>query len=145
MVVAMTLTLVMKMKALFILVLVIGLVQAEQEKEQSKNIIRILFECTKNPDSSDLCWRLNEAFPNQEFPENHVTDQLGLDPCSQENLDLTTYVAEFEQQTKLPTEGMDEETIHCMYELYKSMSDLTPITQKCLDILIETQVEEFLF
>ena len=51
---------------------------------------------------------------------------------------MTTFVAEFEQQTKLPTEGMDEETIHCMYELYKSMSDLTPITQKCLNILIKT-------
>ena len=145
MVVAMTLTLVFKMKALFILVLVIGLVQAEQEEEQSKNIIRILFECTKNPDSSDLCWRLNEAFPNLEFPENHLNDPLGLDPPPQENLDLSTFVDEFEQRTKLPTEGMDEETIHCMYELYKSMSDLTPITQKCLDILIETQVEEFLY
>merc|ERR1712062_708898 len=91
---------VMKMKALFILVLVIGLVQAEQEEEQSKNIIRILFECTKNPDSSDLCWRLNEAFPNLEFPENHLNDPLGLDPPPQENLDLSTFVDEFEQRTK---------------------------------------------
>ena len=123
----------------------IGFGQAEQKAERAKNIIRILLECTKNPNCSDLCWRLNEAFPNQEFPKNHVTDQLGLDPCPQENLDLSTFVAEFEQRTKLPTEGMDEETIHCMYELYKSMSDLTPITQKCLDILIETQVEEFLY
>ena len=61
-----------------------------------------------------------------------------LKSISQENLDLTTYVAEFEQRTKLPTEGMDEETIHRMYKLYKSMSDLTPITQKCLNILMET-------
>ena len=130
--------LVMIMKALGILVLAIGFVQAEQEKEQSKNIIRILFECTKNPDSSDLCWRLNEAFPNLEFPENHLNDPLGLDPPPQENLDLSTFVDEFEQRTKLPTEGMDEETIHYMYELYKSMSDLIPITQKCLNILIKT-------
>ena len=66
------------MKALGILVLAIGFVQAEQKAEPAKNIFRILFEFTKNPNCSDLCWRLNEAFPNQEFPENHVTDHLGL-------------------------------------------------------------------
>ena len=71
----------MIMKALAILVLAIGFVQAEQKAEPPKNIFRILLECTKNPNCSDLCWRLNNAFPNQEFPKNHVTDQLGLDPC----------------------------------------------------------------
>ena len=138
----MTLTSVLKMKAIGILVLLITLVQAELDKP--KNIGRILLECTKNPDSSDLCWRLNDVFPNLEFPENHLTDPLGLDPPPQENLDLNTFVEEFEKRAKLQVEGMDEETIHCMYELYKSMFDLTPITQKCLDILIDTQVEEFL-
>ena len=68
----------MIMKALGILVLAIGFVQAEQKAEPPKNIFRILLEFTKNPNCSDRCWRLNEDFPNQEFPENHVTDQLGL-------------------------------------------------------------------
>ena len=81
------------MKALGILVLAIGFVQAEQKSEPPKNIIRILFECTNNPNCSDLCWRLNEAFPNLEFPENHLNDPLGLDPPPQENLDLSNFVA----------------------------------------------------
>ena len=124
------------------LVLIIGLVQARQT-EESPNIMNLLFYCAQNPESSEICQKLNDAFPKMdpEFPEEFEYDPLGIEGPPKDNLNLQEFTKDFETRSQLSMEGMDEEVINCMYEVYQSMTKLTPITEKCLHILIDTQVE----
>lgn len=118
-------------------VLVIG-INANQEK----NIFDLVAQCSVEPESSELCLRISDAFPMLQMPENYLSDPLGLLPPPYANLDFPKFLKDFEYRTGLEMEDADEDVKNCMYEMYISMAKGRAMTDECIYLLLKVEAEE---
>ena len=102
----------------------------------------LVAQCADNPQSSELCDRISQAFPKLQMRENYLSDPLGLLPPPYATLDFAKFIQDFEYRAGLDMEEVDEEVKNCMYEMYLSMSKGEAMTEECVDLLLTVEAEE---